>query len=203
MNWYWLSGLITSDRIIAFATVGYLVVTLVMFFEIRSQATAANRQANIMERQIALQEAALEQWITVANWKIDVVNPGEWKEAILDINFSIVNQTNFPLTLNEISFSGEGQDHTFTEALSLAPRGDPYTVNVAILISEEMAKNAVGIEIGPDFYTALNLTVKIVVRYTDILKARRSETFIGDLTCHRGKAAEFTRSSERSPASRT
>jgi len=47
--WSWLAGLLTSDRIIALATVVYAIVTIVMFRSIRSQARAAHRQADIAD----------------------------------------------------------------------------------------------------------------------------------------------------------
>jgi hypothetical protein len=44
LNWF------TSNRIIALATIVYAVVTIRMFFAIRSQAKAAHRQADIAEK---------------------------------------------------------------------------------------------------------------------------------------------------------
>ena len=70
MHWNWFFGLFTSERVVAFATAGYLVVTFVMFWEIRSQGKKSADQLRLVERQIRLQEAALRQWLVIKDWNI-------------------------------------------------------------------------------------------------------------------------------------
>jgi hypothetical protein len=56
--WCYFTGLFTSDRIIALATVIYALVTIVMYLAIRSQAKAAHRQADKIEDQLREMQVA-------------------------------------------------------------------------------------------------------------------------------------------------
>lgn len=72
------------------------------------------RQANVMTRQIDLQERAMRQWVNTEDWRCDMVLGNEGHHQC-NISFKLVNPTSAPLTLPNarISFFVNGREFPF------------------------------------------------------------------------------------------
>ena len=57
-------------------------------------------QANIMEKTLSVQEAAFSQWIVLSDWEVRL-EPGVTNA--LDVFFSIVNESDYPFTVDVVT----------------------------------------------------------------------------------------------------
>ena len=99
---------------------------------------AANRTLRAIERQATLQAASMTQWVSVENWRANL----DLYDNKLAIDFSIVNESNFPLAMRAtFRFSDrfpnraeiETRDHLF-------PR-KPDNMNVSLVLTEDQLKD--------------------------------------------------------------
>jgi hypothetical protein len=173
VNWF------TPDRIIAVATAVYALVTVVMFFAILSQARAAHLQADIMreqiqamERSLALQEVALRQWISIENWRGQLVSQNGERKLVF--SFDIVNPTKFPLTLDCITVNTYGCGSQMKANYVLAP-GKKF-------IDRSWPTGPLSKEQGVSYDEAkLSVIVKCAVTYQDVFDKQRIQYF--NVTC--------------------
>lgn len=97
---------------------------------------AVRRQAQIMERTLRLQEATFTQWVVLENWMADEIGVG------IDIQFDIMNPTNFPLTIDGVVIEiGAGKNRqtindTVMPDKMLAPH-IPYRISATYEVSED------------------------------------------------------------------
>jgi hypothetical protein len=115
--------LITPQWVEAISTAIYAVVSIGAGIYVYSQSNAAHRQADIMEKQITLQQAALRQWVVTNKWIIAEARQGGQENWILLFRFNIENPTKFPMTLNalDLCIKGRTQRHEF--GYTVAPNG--------------------------------------------------------------------------------
>jgi len=182
MDWHWFFSLLTSERIIALATVGYLAVTVVMFLQI-------HRQGKILERQAGLQEAGFRQWVTTRDWK---VSPEIDQDVLrLDFTFEIVNCTTFPLTIHRLDFKSRGilgeVSVPLTEPESqgyLIPPHEGRKMNHEVVLGEDL-KNLF------EHNGALPTPLDIGVAYTDCLERNCTQDIFLICTCYQDRPADF------------
>jgi hypothetical protein len=107
-----------------------------------NQVKALLASATAMQKSIGFQEAALEQWIDILDWKTDY-RPQSEEVKLLRIRFNVVNPTNFPLTLKNARFQiVKGNSLTtvdFGQEMFVSPRV-PRPVDVYIRLSDAEAK---------------------------------------------------------------
>ncbi|HME32028.1 MAG TPA: hypothetical protein VKG65_04685 [Terriglobales bacterium] len=156
-----------------------------------NMAKSANKQvealldsAEAMQKSIALQQAALEQWVDILNWRTSFIPPNQGIPAQLRIQVDVVNPTNFPLTLEDahIVFAGNLK-FFFRQHCLLAPR-NPYTVDVAITLNDESWKRywqeqLIWIRVEGDF------------SHTGSLRELRPQPLCGHLICAHKHTTRF------------
>jgi hypothetical protein len=143
---------------------------------------AMNRQAAVMDQQIRLQEAAMTQWVSIPNWRVNIQErPGPLspQPKMLRVEFDIMNESNYPLTIDAvIGFFGRLPNATRLEIMGdavLFPR-KPYTCGGVLRVTEEQAREyAEG---------ALRIAVHGVIAHVGVSKQRSPLMAIhGNLVC--------------------
>jgi hypothetical protein len=91
-----------------------------------------------IRRQTIFQQVALSQWVDMDDWGSSS-RPifGNTTEARVLISYSLRNLTKLKLTLKRISSSTEGQARDFLLNHILVPEGDPYPVELPIVLRGE------------------------------------------------------------------
>jgi hypothetical protein len=103
----------------------------------------AARSAAAMENLAQIQRAAMQQWVSIENWKTEL---GFCGPSSLQINFDIDNPTSWPLTLDLVEIvTGGGNRYTEGIANLLPPRSPHYTGFTLDLTSEQLADYQKGI----------------------------------------------------------
>lgn len=112
-----LPQFVRPEWVIVYVTVAYSVITLFMWLTIKRQAEIMEnqardiressartfdqmqRQANMMERQITLQETLSQQWVEVSDWRKEGFGSRELNPPRFTIAAEIRNPTQAPLTI--------------------------------------------------------------------------------------------------------
>jgi hypothetical protein len=156
-----------------------VVLTLIA---ISLQTWQTRRAAEAARDSIRLQETAYQQWVALRNWSID------FQEALhqFRIRVEIVNQTSYPLTLNQASLTFGDAPNTMTASLSedffLAPE-IPYIVDVGLHVYDDQLR---GFNNG---YFGLMVQGKIT--HTGVLRRPATQDIGGILVAGKGKQARF------------
>lgn len=144
-----------------------VIVGGLTFLGILWEANQTRKSADAANRNVALQMIAYEQWLMFDNWSENSIptNTG----LTVKFNFSIVNPTNFPLTIESIDTQVEGQPpRTETPDWRLSPHGSYEVEAFALLDSSQTASYMTG---------ALLLKIECTVTYIDCLKWRETVFF--------------------------
>jgi hypothetical protein len=102
------------------------------------------RQAVLTGRSVALQEAALEQWLLFRRWKTTITHRDDGT-TLMRVEFKIVNPTKFPLTIRFISVKIRQQNVSIADRYHLAPgkaRGYEVPIKLQPGDPEQMRDNA-------------------------------------------------------------
>jgi len=169
-----------------FANWPTLAVTIWGILVLIQQTRATRKAAEAARDSVRLQQAAMQQWITVTDWEARFSN----EQKALDIGFRINNPTRFPLTIN-------------TAQMTLGLPGTmpitPVVPNLR-LPPDIPAKVRITAQISPDeamrFRSAdgLSFSVQVQISHTDISSNNpRFFPLRGYLTCWHGNPsrAEF------------
>ena len=107
---------------------------------------AAVRTLGAIERQATLMQASMTQWVSVANWKasiIQLVGPLSQQPKRLSIEFDVLNESSFPLTMRAtFRFFGNLPNRARLDTVGdviLFPR-KPYTSSIGLYITEAQAQ---------------------------------------------------------------
>ena len=199
MYWYRFFSHLTAEEVMAFATVGYLAVTFVMFLQLRSQVrimqrqlesghqqtAAMTRQTEVMEEQartlrdqIRLQSVGMRQWLVIRDWGHKAILR-EGDDGKLEVEACVVNKTKYPLTLLGCRFTLKGSvTVTGEEGVShtLVP-DDIFRVKFWAPITRQQIAE---IEMkGFPFRLSSNIA------FIDVLKDRQDQKLSGVLECRR------------------
>jgi hypothetical protein len=82
-----------------------IIIAICTLRKIRNQADLMERQAKIMDRQADLMAASMTQWVSVTNWRVSIhlrAGPLSPQPKDLLVQFDIVNESNFPLTVDAV-----------------------------------------------------------------------------------------------------
>lgn len=150
-----------------------------------SQVSALLASATAMQKSITFQQATLEQWVDVLNWRTSVIPGNNGALPVqLRIQVDVVNPTNFPLTLEDgyIVFASDLR-FFFRDHCLLTPR-NPYTVDVAIRLPEEFWKR---------YWQGQGIWIRVEGELAHIgsLRELRPQPFCGHLVCTHKRPARF------------
>ncbi len=98
----------TPQWVEAISTCVYALVSIAAVVYVIRQTKTARQQANLLEKQIRLQEATFHQWITTKKWKVEPELEEGRSHIRLNFSFKIVNTTNFPLAVKALHFESAG-----------------------------------------------------------------------------------------------
>jgi hypothetical protein len=110
----------------------------------RSGVNAANRTLLAIEKQVALQEVAMTQWIEVKNWRCEPTALPDDVSLInqMTVSFDVENPTTFPLVIpcGNINFTlGSGTTRCFTgDGARLNPR-QPQIKEIMFRMTEDQS----------------------------------------------------------------
>ncbi|MGD0511445.1 MAG: hypothetical protein ABSA33_06420, partial [Candidatus Micrarchaeaceae archaeon] len=106
------------------------------------QADLMERQTGILDRQILVQESAMQQWVNLVDWKIEVAPESDTgMSESLAISFKIVNGNPSPLWINMILTKLSGGKSYDTSSTDLLIPGLPYlAVIVFPVANKEISK---------------------------------------------------------------
>jgi hypothetical protein len=159
-----------------------VVVGILTFFAIWYQSMETARAAKAMQTSVALQEAALRQWVVIEDWLVPVPNFFGMEENTLEIGFTIANPTKMPLVLEEVTVSVGDHNYAFKHRYSLTPDNRHHMKFYPVL---QPAQSNHYLQSG------LVFTVSGVIVFTDALGKRREQPFRQMCKCGPGRA-EFT-----------
>jgi hypothetical protein len=148
---------------------------------------AIETQAEHLERQIQLQEAAMVQWVSVGNWRSSHIRRDIQPKPInfLRIDFDVANESTFPLTMYAVfeflsNLPGATKVRTTQNGIPLFPR-KPYGFNVSLEITEEQSRQF--------FESALRIAVHGKITHLGVSTKRGPlMTIDGNLVCRRDAA---------------
>jgi hypothetical protein len=133
-------------------------------------------------RSIRLQETAYLQWVALTNWRVDYIEDRQQ----MRIRVEIVNQTQFPLTLNRASLIFGTRPNITTASLGqdffLGPRL-PYTVD----ISQHVYNDELD-AFGTGYY---GVSVEGTITHTGVLRRPKTQQIGGILVSGRASGARF------------
>lgn len=164
-TWDWYAPLrvwFTSDRIIALATVVYAVVTIVMFFSIRSQAKATHRQADIArDAADAAKQSADALMSSERAWMIGKPNMRKFERAPepLELFMYVCNFKNIGRTPARIIQTGLALRKT--KSLKDIPpepgyeKGEIFSYNEILIVPRDSFANTTVSQITKQDYLAL------------------------------------------------
>jgi hypothetical protein len=147
--------------------------------EMEKQVGIMGDQVALMKRQMDIQEAEMQQWIEVGNWKAESENTARGKA--LRITVEIANPTSFPLTISQgqIRIAGRRQGGTITWIT-----GDYYLIPKSPLIVT-FHFQITDIEHDELFQNGrMHFDVEGSLSYIDTLKNRKTQPVGGVLTCN-------------------
>jgi hypothetical protein len=130
---------------------------------------AIKRQADSMERQIALQETLNKQWLELRQWRREGEGSREETPPKFSVAAEIINPTNMPLTIGAINVGVRSTKETFGGGNELAP-GQSIKIAYPIIVesdSDLVAYNAY----------RLILTFYGSIEYTDAFKKKQVQPF--------------------------
>jgi len=132
------------------------------------------RQSLHLQSQIRLQERAQRQWVNTSQWKViatgQELSPGR---PIVEVGFTLSNETRAPITLALVTFNSEGHpahtgDQGFPENTMLLP-GNPFRPSLRITLTREDAFDYI--------HEGLLLKISGVIVYTDALEETWRQSF--------------------------
>lgn len=135
-------------------------------------AFAAVRTLKTMQREISLQEVALQQWVIFRNWRARISGPPERRE--LTVDFDVVNPTQFTLTFQQLAVEIGGSNIVRVGSHVMAPEV-PYPLDFSVPVGygdEQLFDNA-----------AFVIRFKGKVKFTDVRGITQFHPFGGQLTC--------------------
>jgi hypothetical protein len=107
------------------------------------QAVVSRRAIEESRNSIRLQEKAFSQWVDLANWKTEL-RPHSTTPEIVHVSVELLNQTAFPVTLNDAQISFAGHKYSIGQDCFLPPKL-PHVIAVQIrLTQEEVSRFAIG-----------------------------------------------------------
>jgi hypothetical protein len=155
-----------------------------LLVEATTQADHLSRQTDSMERQIALQEAGMAQWIDINNWRCEptIYSRDQYgKETMVSrvtVHFDIVNPTGFILVVPRGNMNwtlGAVQTrHFMGDGMRLTPR-KPHTASVQLDLTNEQSDRFVKAE--------LMITVQGNLDFVDVLQRAQPHLVSGILWC--------------------
>ncbi|MGI4827751.1 MAG: hypothetical protein ACRYFU_06120 [Janthinobacterium lividum] len=128
-----------SNFLLVIVGFGQILLLKRTWDEVHSQAGLVKRQAEVMERQTALTEAAMQQWIHLDGWKSSI-NELSGK---LKIAFNVYNPTSF-LVMTErgkLKFKNLGVESTFIYRTSPLAPNKPTRYEIDIPVPKTWIEN--------------------------------------------------------------
>jgi hypothetical protein len=135
-------------------------------------AFAAVRTLKTMQKEISLQEVALQQWVILRNWRARIGGPPERREMTVD--FDLVNPTQFTLTFQQLAVEVAGSNIVRVGSHVMAPE-IPYPLDFSLPVGygdEQLFDHA-----------SFVIRIKGKVKFTDVRGLSQFHPFGGQLTC--------------------
>ena len=146
------------------------------------QSIATARATKAMQKSVELQEATLQQWVDVVNWKTYLIL-FERQRPGLKIKVDVVNPTDFPLIMKDARIVFDNRvTFFFRDDCFLTPK-NPYTVEVSL----EMAKGQYDSFQG----NGLSIRVEGILPHIGSLRKLQPQAFCGTLMCKNGEKTRF------------
>jgi len=135
----------------------------------KEAAVATRIAAEAAQKSIKLQELQLIQWLVFQNWT-GKITPRQHAENDLNIEFDLVNKTNFPLTLMQVTTRiGAGRSDHYSPHL-MAPNV-PFTVDFGL---------SVGADDERSYYnTSFIFGLRGNILFVDVMGVEREQPFGG------------------------
>jgi hypothetical protein len=156
----------------------YAIFALGQWWAVARQSGIASKQAEILRKQVSLQEIAFQQWLEF-EWTIRENTPCQGTR-ILTFQCLIVNKTEFPLTLDSVSITSVLDQEWLSGTVPnyvIPPRQGYYPVDAIAFLTEAEESKYQGT-------TGLLVTIRGEATYINCLKQTVTVDF-GQL-CHCG-----------------
>ena len=176
---------IRPEWVIVYITAIYAFISALMLLAIKRQAEwmktqteHMGEQVGLIKRQMGIQEAEMQQWIEVGNWKAERESTARGKG--LRITVEIANPTSFPLMISQgqirVASRRGGTNTWITGDYYLIPKS-PLIVTFHFQITD--------IEHDQEFQNGrMDFNVEGSLSYVDTLKNRNTQPVGGVLTCN-------------------
>lgn len=149
----------------------YTLFAIFQWKAISQQADIAREQAKTTERQLAVQEAAFAQWVDFEDWVTNCDESGE-----INLFFSLINRTNFPLTLQRLNSTLCGVSQSSFPKCKLLPSQEFHTFVSGQLTEEEKSRYQ---------STAVILKLEGTISFMDVLGTEEVQKFGFLVTCNK------------------
>lgn len=167
------------DRWTFYAAIASAVISGLLLMVGWCGVRAAVRTLKAIERQLALQEVAMTQWLNIEKWHGQLVTQQD--EQKLEFSFDITNTTKFPLTLEYITTNAHGCAMTRRSDQVLAPDGASNVKGITGKLGDDQIR----------IYntTKLTLVIEGAVVYENVFKKRQTQRF--NAMCFGSAHSEF------------
>jgi hypothetical protein len=144
------------------------------------QTVLLRMQWKVFHRQTRFQEIALKQWIEIPEkLEIKPIREHEGK-MIAEITFGLLNPTNYPLTLDAVSFDiSSGEPTEMSLGTVLAPHKTKLFGTYVVLTKEQEDSRQA---------SALSLFIDGRIKFTTALGDKATQTFTGGIACEKTNA---------------
>ena len=156
-----------------------VLVGIITFLAIGYQSIQTKRSVDAAYASIRLQEATLQQWVDLVNWKAEYIPSITGQPSFLKITVDIVNPTDFPITICRGRITLGGNTTFFlVDEFVMTPR-NPYVANLGTQITDDQEKNFLR--------TGLWFSVRGELSHIGTLGKLNPQPIYGHLTCLSGQ----------------